>query len=63
MANRVECNKFVRICYELILDRTPNANEIKYWSDAMMKGASENSIVYSFVSSKEFLDKRKKKVK
>ena len=60
---RLECEKFVRICYELILDRTPTKTEMKWWIDSMMRGASENDIIYGFVSSSEFLNKRKKKVK
>ena len=64
MANKptkTDCEKFVRICYELILDRTPTKIEMVGWVNSMLNGASENDIIHGFIASPEYQNQRKKR--
>lgn len=50
-----EAVKFVRICYEILLNRSPKANEGDSWVKALMNGSkSELDVIYGFVISNEF---------
>lgn len=60
--NITKARKLVRICYEIILDRTPSSSEIEWWAKAVVNNKSdETDLIYSFISSKEFSEKNRKK--
>lgn len=57
--NIVKARKVVVICYELLLNRTPNKSEIEHWSKRVVnEKMDEIDVIYYFVSSKEFLNMR-----
>ena len=59
--NITEARKVVRICYEIILNRTPNESEIDHWSKTIVnKKWDDVDVIYEFVSSKEFANMRGK---
>ena len=58
--NITQARKIITICYEIILDRNATKTEIDHWAKKLVSNEmSETDIVYHFVTSKEFQNKRK----
>lgn len=50
----LEDNEYVNVLYATFFDRTPAAEEVSYWTDALAAGHSRELVLAGFVNSEEF---------
>ena len=59
--NITQARHIVVISYEIILDRDASSKEVDHWAKKLVSGEiNETDLIYYFVTSKEYKEKRKK---